>query len=462
MVLDDTGYNDVGISDANLNRSVLFHQPNFASFPAASSFPTPAYMMDDSTGTIYKNDGTSWKAVNIINVNADSQFAPTTKSDGSTLFSVSDSEFITPSSASASSTDVTPTGASDFTDNFNTNTGWTQVNTLVTVDNASFPDVLKFNGATQNADRRVYKSLGFTLNNTRWIADFEFLPQETDNNGSVAIFGFFSSAVDPVNSANVDLLAFGFGSNSVTTVVYCVSKDGTGAKAYSSSFALTNGTQYYCRLARTSATNLRLYIWTGSLGGTLVTKINFTIPSTIQGLTTLQATTRGDDGSLGSFTAVFDNLVVYDDEPIQFEEAYLIDNKSSPTTLRHRTKSEVAPSVKVDMGSAQEMLGVGIHFHADTTITSFKIETDENDDTNYRRRKTVPYSLITNNAWNIIFFPRPAVQARRLKITGLDASAKVLAINEIAVFVLSESVINRRHRHINYDPNIDCQSLTGA
>jgi hypothetical protein len=145
----------------------------------------------------------------------------------------------------------------------------------------------------------------------------------------------------------------------------------------------------------------------------------------------------------------------------EFAVSSLKDDKANPTDVRHKTNSEINPWVKADMNTAQELLGIAIHPHADTTISKFKIETSV-DDATYLRRKTVPYSLITVGAWNIILFPRPPTPARFLKITGLDATAKVISLNEIAVLILTESVINRRHRHVEYNPSNDCATLLNA
>jgi len=142
--------------------------------------------------------------------------------------------------------------------------------------------------------------------------------------------------------------------------------------------------------------------------------------------------------------------------------ASLKDDKANPTTKKWQSNSEIGPWFKADMNTAQELLGIAIHFHANTDILSLKIETSA-DDVTYLRRKTVPYTLITEGAWKIILFPRSKTTVRYVKVTGLDAGAKTLSVNEIAILVLTESVINRRGRLVNYsDPTVSCETLTGA
>lgn len=60
----------------------------------------------------------------------------------------------------------------DFSDDYTTNSGWIQTGTLVTVD-SGLADKVYSNSAPANAVHKVYKSLGFTLDNTLWTAQFE-------------------------------------------------------------------------------------------------------------------------------------------------------------------------------------------------------------------------------------------------------------------------------------------------
>ena len=66
----------------------------------------------------------------------------------------------------------------DFTDDYSTNTGWTQIGNDVEVINNQLEFI---NGAIDGLNgagqKRVYKSIGNTLNtNDYWFAQFDFTP----------------------------------------------------------------------------------------------------------------------------------------------------------------------------------------------------------------------------------------------------------------------------------------------
>lgn len=61
--IDDVGWVAGQGSVDDLNKHTTFHKPNFASFPSASSFPYNTFMMDDSTGEIYKNISGTWTKI---------------------------------------------------------------------------------------------------------------------------------------------------------------------------------------------------------------------------------------------------------------------------------------------------------------------------------------------------------------------------------------------------------------
>ncbi|MGH9909905.1 MAG: HYR domain-containing protein, partial [Nitrososphaerales archaeon] len=66
-----------------------------------------------------------------------------------------------------------------LTENYNLLGSWVTIpsgGTQVTVDSTSYPDVVKFNVATDGADKRVYKPLGFTLDNAQWKMESQFNP----------------------------------------------------------------------------------------------------------------------------------------------------------------------------------------------------------------------------------------------------------------------------------------------
>lgn len=341
-----------------------------------------------------------------VDAPADSQFAPTTKStDGSTAIAVSDSEFTTPTTctASSSATTITPLEENPSANDGNLiqSGGITRIgmelatgHTLVGKTLRTATVYVKKDSGTPTGTARikVYDS-GGTLKAT----STESLDVSTLTTTETAFLGTFSGGIVIANGDRIMFECDGIAGGILTVV-------------YASSDTIANA-------------SVKFY-----------------------------------DGSWTNSTKDFKHLSTYD---LVYDVTSMKDNKSNPTALRHKSNSEVAPWVKADMASAVEMLGVAVHFHADTDITSFKIETSA-DDSTYIRRKTIPYTLITEGAWTIILFPRPPLACRYLKITGLDAGAKTISVNEIAVLVLTESVINRRHRIVEYTPTSNCLTLTGA
>jgi len=203
-----------------------------------------------------------------------------------------------------------------FQDNYNTNDGWTQVSTLVTVDDASFPDICKANAATSGVDRRVHKSLGVTLSDTAWRAEFDFKSQSESTSGS--LFSVISLAAGTANphasSQDVVCVSNNWSGGPVLEIDY---KDGAGAftQSFPTIIAYTTNTQYYLRFERTSATNTKLSVFSDVNRTQHITgsPINFTIPSTITGLTHIHHHTSTLVGGARAFTMDLDNTTIYAD-----------------------------------------------------------------------------------------------------------------------------------------------------
>ena len=125
-------------------------------------------------------------------------------------------------------------------------------------------------------------------------------------------------------------------------------KDGSGSYTAGSAQSTSSGTQYYVELARTSSTETTLKVFTDSSFSTQhgTTKTQ-TIPSTVQGLTTLQhGTWTSAGGSSGQTweianTKIYDgNTSIYSHENVILDESY----RGNVATLYDGTTKDPANS----------------------------------------------------------------------------------------------------------------------
>lgn len=165
--------------------------------------------------------------------------------------------------------------------------------------------------ASSNSWNYVVAPLPSTLSNTTWSFNFDFIFSASvyDING----FGllFTAGTIDPIGSQDMLGMNKRVGSNN-QMVLGTVSKDGAGALSYGAqNLTLSINTQYYCTIERTSATNLRLSIFTNESRTTHLTNSpqNTTISSGIIDLTHVMVTTHSNEGG-GSVTDITDNLKV--------------------------------------------------------------------------------------------------------------------------------------------------------
>jgi len=190
--------------------------------------------------------------------------------------------------------------ANTFTSDYGTTGDWTKVGTKVTVDEDT-AGKCDCNQATNNVDHRVYQSLGFTLSDTLWYADFELTPIDPD------CFPFVLSAsqIDPENNGDW------CGIQSDSAQLYAVGMDG-GSKSTSTAINITLSTLYYLRLERTTSTNLRLSVFTDSGRTTHQSgsPINLTISSGTTSLDTIMHCNR-NHASANTPDYLLDNTTVY-------------------------------------------------------------------------------------------------------------------------------------------------------
>jgi len=190
------------------------------------------------------------------------------------------------------------TGDTDFEDDYNSNVGWTQVGTGTTVDDGSFPDIMKCNNVVLNADSRVHKSLGLTLSDTQWISNFEFELTSIAATRRSMIIVFSAGTNNLVSGTDMDYIGVRwnvFGGSGATIV----GKEGTVLGTESAFVTLSTGVQYFGTFRRTSTTQVDLAVFTDvnrtiQVGST----VTATIAAGTTGLDTIQHGT--DQAGTGS------------------------------------------------------------------------------------------------------------------------------------------------------------------
>ncbi len=196
----------------------------------------------------------------------------------------------------------------DFTELYTTNSGFTKIGTLLDVDN-HVADKVAANAAPGNARHGEYKSLGLTLNDEFWTADFDF---QFTSHADTKHFAFaLVAGTDSIEVTSQDMVSVTTDGNAAgLRIAY---KDGAGAITFNPSgnaIATTLNTQYYCRFQRISSTKLKLIVYLDSDRTEVSGSTEFTIPSTITGLTTLQHMTRTADSALTQSWNI-DNTNIY-------------------------------------------------------------------------------------------------------------------------------------------------------
>ena len=204
--------------------------------------------------------------------------------------------------------------AISFEDDYTSNSGWTQTGSKVTVDSGKSDWVDANAAATNDSLQQVIKSLGITLSDTAWTADFTYI----NNGGTVGGYPFvFQSGTGNYDSASNDAITM---SEDNPNKIKINTKNGGTYVAGSSTIAVSSGTTYYIRIQRTSATDIKLSAFTDSArtthtSGSPVTASNAGIAN-ITGLTYVQhqnQTTGGGGTSNFEITdlKIYNNLNMY-------------------------------------------------------------------------------------------------------------------------------------------------------
>ena len=330
-----------------------------------------------------------------------------------------------------------------FSDAYTTNSGWTDTGTKVTVD-SGVADKVAWASIDGDDEERTTKSLGLTLSDSQWTADFEF-KHTAISSGENLYLGFMVSDAS-FRNGSVDGLGFGLADNGN---IIMVAKDGASLTSnYPGTLAPIIDTWYYARLERTTTTNLRLSIYTDEAHTTLLgTAENFTIPSTITSLAVATHQTWNTTLTARTLTAQGDNLRVHNSTntvPLYFP-GLIYDNS---TSTQWRSTSEANPAVYVDLTSAREIVGVALNIDTtNTSVTAVKIRAST--DTSFADAENIAYvniSDFTDDTWRFLANNFLVDNRRYVQVIGTDTGT--LAINEIKVrYGITDLIKILTHKH---------------
>lgn len=295
-------------------------------------------------------------------------------------------DYTTPAAQVASS-ESGPT----FSDTFASD-NWTDVGTGLGVASG----VMRSTGA-EAAECQSYRALGVTLSDTLWFCNFDVIMNNVTgaDNDDILIFGF--TAGTSHMSASQDMLGIQMAAPDTFRPCY---KDGAGGITTGDAVNFAVSTQYYARLERTTATNLRLSIFTDSGRTTHATgsPVNLTIPSTVASLTTAHFS-GFDNTSAGKVDMDIDNVVVQNNassvESPTTPASNAIDND---TGTNWQSDSEANPNIYVDVGANSNLSAVALYKTSADTTTQVVIQTSTNA-TDWTTRRTITSTDITAGAY---------------------------------------------------------------
>lgn len=227
-----------------------------------------------------------------------------------------------------------------FSDDYTTNTGWTQVGTLVTVDSAT-PDKADFASATDGSDRRVHKSLGVTITTgDLWRLESTFARQASTNIPTHVIYALTAGTGNP-KTATQDAVAIFYGTGAYAGAGDCFAvaqKEGSEfmSPIIAQEICSSANQDYYIRLDKLSETEYELGVFSNAGRTTHITgsPTRVVLDSTLTGLTTIQHSVDStgavgrtldgtiDDTALYSISVSEDIIETYDYsgiEPINHE-----------------------------------------------------------------------------------------------------------------------------------------------
>ena len=209
--------------------------------------------------------------------------------------------------------EATPTTYTADYDDTNT---WTKTGTKTTVNETVSGKVnWNFSSNYTSAENHVETTpLGFTLDNEKWVCDFEFNASAFDNAAENFLVVMQENAGDFISTSG-DALACGIYANKSLRLW---KKDGSSHSIYGTGITIALTTDYYARMTRTLATAVKLELFTSEADRTAGTNhvsgspITYTFSETIQGLDNLTHCGRSDNvGATRTYNVSLDNLKIY-------------------------------------------------------------------------------------------------------------------------------------------------------
>lgn len=357
---------------------------------------------------------------------------------------------LTPIAASASS----PAAQYDQQELFTTNAGWTQVGTLVTVDDAGFPDILKAAAVDLTSHNRVHKALTTPLADTYFKAEFDFLLTSLATSRSSMLLAFTSTngtmiAADTISIALIDTAG--------TKSIRVRSWDASVFNADSADITISTATRYYATFQRTSATTTTLKIYSDAARTTQVgATVTCTHAATITGLAYIQAGSYAAGNGGETATYELDNLT------IQSAGHFAQQTIDGVATTYGATDSEATPYFKYTLSSSadKEVAGIALKIPAAiNTVTTIRIYLSA-DDVTYTLNRTILVSALTAGQYDCIRLQRDIQQNKYLKVDSPDTG--ILAITDILVRAPTESQWNRRQAPVPISSTSTTTGLSGV
>ncbi|HOY06552.1 MAG TPA: T9SS type A sorting domain-containing protein [Saprospiraceae bacterium] len=221
--------------------------------------------------------------------------------------------------------------ACQFSDDFSSSDGWTQVGQLVTIQTGL---VQYRNGAADSEQRRIFKNIGTTLDaGETWSANIDFLPVSVGDYGGPhaghAILSLTAGTQEPFSDCpdvpctgypaprqDAIICMFGSPGNPSDGNSYFIlhAVEGSDASEYVSTPIQANalGVPYYVHLERVSATLTRLSVFSDAGRTTHLpgSPVDLVIPASIEGLNTVQHGNIARGGWYRELSGEVDNLCI--------------------------------------------------------------------------------------------------------------------------------------------------------
>lgn len=201
---------------------------------------------------------------------------------------------------------TTTTAVSYFEDDYDVNTGWTQVGAGVTVDSGT-ADKVHYALSSATTDIRVWKDTGVLINSDDlFTAEFDFNVDISTTTSQVFLWHLTANSDAPDQSNDGLGVYYRISTNDGINIAY--KDDSGGVGQCQTPTVVADDTTYFVRFSRTSPTIAVLDVFTNEERTTRLTGFPHVcaIPEGITGLRYLQHG-QNDASSTNAFTAVLDN-----------------------------------------------------------------------------------------------------------------------------------------------------------